>query len=64
MNPSGDRLALGTQKGRSRLRGHGVVADGEWLVASGWWHVEADVFDVAGFVEAHQALGEGFDLVL
>jgi hypothetical protein len=26
-------------------------------------HVEAHVFDVAGLVEAHQALGERFDFV-
>ena len=31
--------------------------------ASGRLHVKAHVFDVARFIEAHQALGEGFDLV-
>jgi hypothetical protein len=37
---------------------------GYWLlVAGGWLHVEAHMFDVARLVEAHQALGEGFDLV-
>jgi hypothetical protein len=29
----------------------------------GWRHVEKHMFDVARLVEAHQAFGEGFDLV-
>jgi hypothetical protein len=33
------------------------------LVVGGWWQVEAHVFDVARFVQAHQALREGFDMV-
>jgi hypothetical protein len=42
---------------------------GDWLVVGCWWlvsgwHVETHVLDVAGFVEAYQTLGKGFDLVL
>jgi hypothetical protein len=36
---------------------------GYWLlVIGGWWHVEAHVFDVAGFVEAHGALREALHI--
>jgi hypothetical protein len=44
-----------------RLRGAspegGAGRTGRWL------HVEKHMFDVARFIEADQALGEGFDLV-
>jgi hypothetical protein len=28
-----------------------------------WRHVETDVFDVAGFVQARLTLGEAFDMI-
>src|ERR1700733_7402718 len=39
-----------------------LVIGGWLLVIGGWGHVEEYMFDVARFVEAHQALGEAFDI--
>jgi hypothetical protein len=58
-NLTGIRLNLRGINAPSRSRlGNGAGR------ASARLHVEAYIFDVARLVDAHQALGEGFDLVL